>query len=213
MPWKIWKIPYALQKKSDGVCGEWVSVLFLVTHDGWQHSPCSHRHMPLETVFSTAACAWRPSCSWNYSCLWFWHTALRTAWCFCSAFVTSSPLTTHYLASFPLCSPCTSPTILSIMTKVSTMDMDLGCAPQLLHLTPITSLNTECECLCLDIFAHRVPKQGVMPDTWVWRSQAALMLWLNGHPMQMVQLVSVWIITPEATLTPHGASVPYRQPA
>lgn len=53
------------------------------------------------------------------------------------------------------------------MTKVSTVDMDLGCAPQLLHLTPITFLNTECECLCLDIFAHRFPEQGVMPDTWV----------------------------------------------
>ena len=57
--------------------------------------------------------------------------------------------------------------ILSIMTEVSTVDMDLGCALQLLHLTPITSLNTECEGLCLDIFAHRVPEQGVMPDTWV----------------------------------------------
>lgn len=40
--------------------------------------PYSHRCKPLETVFSTVGCVWRPSCSWNYSCLWFWHTALWT---------------------------------------------------------------------------------------------------------------------------------------
>lgn len=40
------KDSYALQKKkSDGICRELVSMLFLVTHDGWQHSPCSHRRI------------------------------------------------------------------------------------------------------------------------------------------------------------------------
>lgn len=43
------------------------------------------------------------------------------------------------------------------MTKVSIVDMYLVCAQQLLHLTPITSLNSECEDLCLDTFVHCVP--------------------------------------------------------
>ncbi|KAM7316431.1 hypothetical protein ACRRTK_024162 [Alexandromys fortis] len=81
-------------------------------------------------------------------------------WQFQKQLLKESPMTTHYPASFPLCSPFPFPTILSLMTEVSTVDMDLGCAPQLLHLTPITSLNTECESFCLDIFAHCVPEQG-----------------------------------------------------
>lgn len=190
-PGKSERFPMLYSRRVTGFAGSWWACCSLLPMTAGSTVPCPHRRVPLETVFSTVGCAWRPSCSWNYGCLWFWHTALWTTWHLCSAFVTSSPVTTHYPASFPLCSPFPFPTILSIMTEVSTVDTDLGCAPQLLHLTPITSLNTECESFCLDIFAHCVPEQGVMPDTWIWRWQTALMLWLNSHPIQMVQLVPV----------------------
>lgn len=78
-----------------------------------------------------------------------------------------------------------------------------------LHLTPITSLNCV-RTSALTPLSIVSPEQGVMPDTWVWHSQTALMCWLNGHSTQMMHLVCVLITTPEASLALHRNCAPYR---
>lgn len=156
--WTIWKIPYAFKSKCDGICWELVSVhkvLILVNHHCWQHGPLlTQVHAAWDTLLDCGVCVQTR----NYSCLWFWHTELWTTRRLCSTFASSSPATAHYLAFFSLPPPpFPFPTIHSVMTKVSTVDLYLACAQRLLHLTPITSLNSECEGLGLDVFVRCVP--------------------------------------------------------
>lgn len=152
----IWKIPYAFKSKCDGICWELVSVhkvLILVNHHCWQHGPLlTQVHAAWDTLLDCGVCVQTR----NYSCLWFWHTELdyTTSLLDICLLISSYRSLSCLLLTPP---PLPFPIIHSVMTKVSTVDLYLACAQRLLHLTPITSLNSEREGLGLDVFVRCVP--------------------------------------------------------